>query len=132
MASPLSPRLLRVRNGVLAGLATAVLALGVSLFRALLAILGGQTFSLEGVLPTLSWYVAAFVLAGAFAGLVWPQRDSLARRRLVFIASMGIVVGITVSLESGAPQTWRIFEWLMWVGLSVVFGLAASYGYESY
>ena len=132
MASPLSPRLLRVRNGALAGLATAILALGVGLVRALLAILGGQTVGLEGLLPTTFWYVVAFVLAGGCAGLVWPQRDSPARRRLVLIAGMAVVVGIIVSVESGAPQTWRTFEWLMWLGLSLVFGLALSYGYESY
>jgi hypothetical protein len=128
----MSPRLLRVRNGALAGLAIAILALGVGLVRALFAILGGQTVDLAGLLPTISWYVAAFVLAGAFAGLVWPRRDSPARRRLVFIVGMAIVVGIIVIVESGAPQTWRAFEWLMWLGLSVAFGLALSYGYEGY
>jgi hypothetical protein len=126
------PLLSRVRNGALAGLGVAILALGVGLVRALFAILGGQAFDLTGLFPTISWYVAAFVLAGGFAGLVWPQRDSPTRRRLVFIASMAIVVGIIVVLQSGAPQTWRTFEWLMWLGLSVAFGVAFSFGYERY
>ena len=131
MRSALSPRLSRVRNGALAGLGIAILALGVGLLRALFVILGGQTVALDGLVPTILWYVAAFVLAGGFAGLVWPRHDSPARRRLIFIASMAIVCGIIVTVEFGAPQTWRAFEWLLWFGLSLVFGLALSYGYES-
>jgi hypothetical protein len=126
------PRLSRVRNGALAGLGIAILALGVGAVRALFVILGGQTPDLAGLVPTIIWYVAAFVLAGGFAGWVWPRRDSPARRRVVFIASMAIVCGIIVTVESGAPQTWRAFEWIMWLGLSLANGLALSYGYERY
>jgi hypothetical protein len=40
------PMLSRVRKGALAGLGVAILALGVGLVRALLAILGGEAFDL--------------------------------------------------------------------------------------
>ena len=131
MASPLSPHLLRVRNGAMAGLALAVFALAAGLVRASWAIVSGASLDLGGFLSTLGWYVAAFVIAGGFAGLVWPRRDSPARRRLVFIAGIAIVVGVIVAIDNGPPAAWPISNWVIWLGLSVGFGLAASRGYES-
>lgn len=131
MASPLSPHLLHVRNGALAGLALAVVALAVGLAWALWAIVSGASPGLAGFLSPIGWYVAAFVIAGGLAGLVWPRRDSPARRRLVFMAGMAIVVGVIISLAAGSPGSWPMSGWLIWTGLSVVFGLAASRGYES-
>jgi hypothetical protein len=132
MASPLNPRLLRVRNGAIAGLAIALLAIGVGLGRALLAFLSGSTVGFADLFPTIAWYVTAFVVAGGFVGLFWPGDDSAGRRRLLFIGGVAIVVGVIGVVESGPPQAWRLFDWLVWVGLSVAFGLALSFGYERY
>jgi hypothetical protein len=131
MLSPVSPHLLRVRNGAAAGFAIALFAIAVGLVRALWAIVAGTSLDFAGFLPAIAWYVGGFVIAGGFAGLVWPRQDSPARRRLVFIASMAIVVGVIVCLAAGSPGSWPLSDWLIWLGLSVAFGLAASHGYES-
>lgn len=131
MASPLSPHLLRVRNGAMAGFAVALLALAVGLIRAVWVILSGASLDFAGFLPAIGWYVAAFVIAGGFAGLVFPSSDSPGRRRLVFIAGMAIVVGVIICAAAGSPAAWPISDWVIWPVLSVAFGLAASRGYES-
>jgi hypothetical protein len=63
--------------------------------------------------------------------LVWPPRDSPSRLRLGFIAGMAIVFGVIISLAAGSPGSWPISDWVIWLGLSVAFGLAGSEGYES-
>jgi len=131
MASPLSPLLLHARNGAMAGFAIALLALAVGSVGALWAFASGAPLDFAGVLSAIGWYVAAFAIAGGFAGLVWPRHDSPGRRQLVFIAGMAIVVGVIICVIAGLPGSWPIFDWVIWLGLSVAFGLAFSNGYES-
>ena len=125
----MTPPLLRVRNGAMAGVAVAALALAVGLARAIFALLAGGRVSFAGVLPDVLWYAAGFVLGGALVGLLWPPEDAPIRRTLVFILGMSVLVGVIVILESGSPTTWGRFEWLLWAGLSALFGLALSFGY---
>ncbi len=135
MPSELVPRpqvgaLLRIRNGALAGVAVALLAVAVGLGRAVLSLLTGNRVSFTGFFPGVLWYAGGFALGGALVGLIWPVGSSALRRRLIFVAGMSIVVGAIAILASGSPFTWHTFDWLLWAGLSILFGLALSVGYE--
>ncbi len=123
-------RLLRVRNGALAGFGVSLLGIGIGLGRALLIRLTGNRVSFDGFLPVMVWYAGGFALGGGLVGLFWPAGSSAARRRLVIIAGMSVVVGAIAIMESGSPLTWHVFDWVLWAGSSVLFGLAFSIGYE--
>jgi hypothetical protein len=122
--------LLRIRNGALAGVGVALLGVAIGLGRALLSRSTGNRVSFPGFFPVVLWYATGFALGGALVGFVWPVGSSVLRRRLIFVAGMSIVVGAIAILESGSPLTWHRFDWLLWAGLSVLFGLALSVGYE--
>jgi len=120
----------RILNGAMAGSLVALLAVSVAVVRALVLLVVGKKFELDGFVPSILWYVGAFVVGGALAGLLWPSSDSRVRRAFVFISGMSVVMGVIWIMEDGSPAAWATFDWLAWLGMSVMFGLAISYGYE--
>jgi hypothetical protein len=124
------PVLGKVVNGALAGLLIALCALGVGVVRAGVLLFSGKRVHLDGFFPSALWYVGGFIVGGALAGLLWPASDSRIRRAVVFVVGMGVVMGAIGVMEAGSPARWEPFDWLLWLGLSVAFGLALSYGYE--
>jgi hypothetical protein len=124
------PILGRVLNGALAGSLVAVCALGIGVVRAGILLFSGKRVDLGGLFPSVLGYVGGFIVGGALAGLLWPASDSRVRRAVVFVVGMGVVMGAIGVMETGSPARWQAFDWLLWLGLSVAFGLALSYGYE--
>ena len=120
----------RILNGAMAGSLVALLAVSVAVVRALVLLAAGKKVELDGLFPSILWYVGAFVVGGALVGLLWPSSESRVRRAFVFIAGMSVVMGAIWIMEEGSPAAWAAFDWLAWCGLSVAFGLAISYGYE--
>ena len=123
-------RLSRPVLGALAGGVVAAFLIGIGLLRALFAMAGGRSVHLTGAFPELLAYETSFVVSGALVGALWPVRKYAVGRVGIWILGMAVVVLAIMRMEEGPFSAWSTGDVWLSVVLTVLFGLAAAFGFE--
>lgn len=121
--------------GSLGGAAFAAMLLAIpALFGVLLAVVQLvtgppiQPSELIEIVLFAMFYIASGAAAGAAGGLVWDVASGRLGSLLVGVVSMSVFVWFMILSQEGDPLTWEQFDWIVWVGLSLVFGIALGWG----
>jgi len=119
-----------ILKGVAAGAVVALLALAVGVVRLVIALASGRGMALPTGrdLRDIGFYVAGFMLAGAFLGVVWPHvRGKFAYYAAGSVAGMILMLMITVAGETSLSSVSR-WSWWGAVLLGTFFGCAFTRG----
>ena len=112
------------------GAALGAVFLVIGLIRAAIVLVTGAKVQFAGFLIGAAWYVLGFASAGALVGLLWPLSRVRPLRYLLGIVAACCVVGAITISDDGAPWLWSHDTFIMWMGLSGAFGLAAGVGID--
>ncbi|HYW05519.1 MAG TPA: hypothetical protein VE913_01110 [Longimicrobium sp.] len=121
---PLSP-LERTAYGAVGGAFVGCLALLVGALNIALALASGTKISFDELEP-LFFYLAAFVVAGGVMGLLGPITRTRVGRYVLGMVGAGVALLIMTRGFFGPYSGWEAHQWVITLGLSLVFGIVIA------
>lgn len=118
-------------GAVFAGLLLAVPAALGAVF-ILYAAIFGSMFPLQDIVDAVLFgvlYIGWGAAAGAAGGLVWNLAGGRLGHVLSGVTAMSVFCFLMMIEMEGLPRTWDRFDWYLWGGLSIAFGLALAWGF---